>query len=137
MITAEIPGLTSVEAAEQLKKSGYNELQSARPKNIFRIAIGVLKEPMFILLLSCGALYLFIGDYKEGLILGTAIFLIIGITFYQSRKTERALEALKKLSSPRATVLRDGEMKKIPGREIVPSDILILNEGDRIAADGT
>ncbi len=130
-------GLTTQEAEKRQKVSGYNELQSSKEKTIFRIALEVLKEPMFILLIACGTLYIILGDYREGLILGSAIFVIIGITFYQSRKTERALEELKKLSSPRATVLRDGEMKKIPGREVVPDDILILNEGDRISADAT
>jgi P-type Ca2+ transporter type 2C len=90
---------------------------------------------MFILLISCGALYIMLGDYKEGSILLSTIFVIIFITFYQYQKTEKALEALRKLSSPRALVIRDGKEMRIPGREVVPDDIIILHEGDRISAD--
>ncbi|MFM9841195.1 MAG: cation-translocating P-type ATPase [Cyclobacteriaceae bacterium] len=132
-----IQGLSSSRANQLLKEVGFNELPSAQPKNVFRIALEVVKEPMFLLLLSCGTLYIILGDYQEGIILLSAIFVIIGITFYQSQKTERALEALKNLSSPRALVMRDGKEMRIAGREVVPSDVLILNEGDRIAADAT
>jgi len=95
-----------------------------------------VKEPMFILLLSCGAVYLMLGDYSEGIILLCWVLIIIFITFYQHRKTEQSLEALRQLSSPRALVIRDGTELRIPGREVVPGDIVILHEGDRIPADG-
>lgn len=91
---------------------------------------------MFILLMSCGSLYLLLGDYTEGIILLCWVFAIIFITFYQHQKTEKALEALKKLSSPRALVIRDEKKTRIAGRDVVPDDIIILNEGDRIPADG-
>ncbi|MFN8153809.1 MAG: cation-translocating P-type ATPase [Bacteroidia bacterium] len=128
-------GLTQREAALKLKFQGYNELASAKPKNIFHIALEVIREPMFLLLISCGVLYIILGDYREGIILLGTNLIIIFITFYQYQKTEKALEALKKLSSPRALVIRDGENVRIPGREVVVDDILILNEGDRIPAD--
>src|ERR1019366_4458551 len=130
-----IKGLTVTEVNEQLKIHGYNELPSVKPKNAGRIALEVIKEPMFILLVSCGLLYMLVGNYKEGSILLSWIFVIIFITFYQYQKTERALDALRKLSSPRALVIRDGKEIKVPGREVVPDDIIIVNEGDRIAAD--
>lgn len=130
-----IDGLTSTQAAEKIKLDGYNELSSAKPKNVLRIALEVTKEPMFLLLISCGILYIILGDYKEGTILLSTISLIIFITFYQYQKTENALEALKKLSSPRALVIRNGKETRIPGREVVTDDIIILNEGDRIPAD--
>lgn len=130
-----IQGLTTSEANERLKLQGYNELVSTKPKNILNIALEVGKEPMFLLLISCGLLYMLLGDYKEGIILLFTIFIIIFITFYQYQKTEKALEALKKLSAPRALVIRDGIEIRIAGRDVVPDDILILNEGDRIPAD--
>lgn len=130
-----IEGLTSIQAVEKIKLYGYNELASAKPKNILRIAFEVIKEPMFLLLISCGVLYIILGDYKEGIILLFTIFIIIFITFYQYQKTEKALESLKKLSSPRALVIRDKQEIRIPGREVVPDDIIIINEGDRIPAD--
>ena len=130
-----INGLTTSEARKRLTTAGYNELQSTRPKNLLKIAGEVIREPMFLLLISCGVLYVILGDYREGLIMLGTIFIIIIITFFQYRRTERALDALKKLSSPRALVIRDGREIRIPGREVVQEDILVINEGDRIAAD--
>jgi len=129
-------GLSDDEVKLRLNEFGFNELSSTRPKTIFKIILEVIKEPMFILLISCGLLYILLGDYKEGIILLSTILLIITITFLQHRKTEKALEALKKLSSPRTLVIRNGIEIRIPSREIVPGDIIIINEGDRISADG-
>lgn len=129
-------GLTTKEVTQQLNTFGYNELPSEKPKNIFHIALDIVKEPMFILLISCGILYIILGDIREGIILLSTIFIIIFITFYQSQKTEKALSTLKNLSSPRALVIRDGVETRIFGREVVPGDIVILNEGDRVPADG-
>ncbi len=130
-----VKGLSSIEAIKQLELHGYNELPSSKPKNIWRIALEVMKEPMFLLLISCGLLYMILGDYREGGILLSTIFIIIFITFYQYQKTEKALDALKRLSSPRALVIRNGKEIRIAGREVVPDDIIILNEGDRVPAD--
>ena len=129
-------GLNSEEVSHRIKTLGYNELTTSQSKNVLQIAFEVIKEPMFILLLSCGALYLILGDYTEGIILLCWVFVIIFITFYQHQKTEKALDALKKLSSPRALVIRNGKKIRIAGREVVPDDIIILYEGDRIPADG-
>lgn len=129
-------GLTDDEASRRLKTDGFNELPSAKPKNIFRLAIQVFQEPMFLLLIACGLIYITLGDYREGIVLMSSILVIIFITFYQYRKTERALDALKNLSSPRALVLRGGKNIRIPGREVVRGDLMILQEGDRVAADG-
>lgn len=130
-----ISGLTNTEAESRLKSFGWNELETTKPKNVWRIASEVLKEPIFLLLISCGLLYILLGDYKEGTVLLFTISIIIFINFYQYQKTEKALEALKKLSSPRVLVIRDGIEKRIAGREIVPDDIIIVAEGDRVSAD--
>ena len=87
---------------------------------------------MFVLLILCGSLYIILGDVREGLILISTIFILIFITFYQSQKTEKAILALENLYSPKVLMLRDGKEIKILGKEIVPDDIVILNEGDRI-----
>src|SRR3989338_2760145 len=92
-----INGLSSREVSNRVKKYGLNELPSSKPKNVFHIAFEVIKEPMFILLIICGALYLTLGDVREALMLLGFVFVIMGITFYQERKTERALDALKDL----------------------------------------
>lgn len=94
-------------------------------------------EPMLLLLLIAGLIYLFLGEHQDSIMLFFFIAVVIGITFYQQRKTERALEALRNLSSPRALVIRDGRQRRIPGREVVRDDIILLHEGDRVPADGT
>ena len=119
-----------------MRRYGYNELPGGKERPLWRIALEVFSEPMFILLIACGLVYLVVGDYREGLVLLSAFMVVIGITFFQYRKTERALEALKSMSAPRALVMRSGRAVRIAGREVVPGDVIVLNEGDRIAADG-
>ena len=130
-----ITGLSEIEAQKRLKTEGYNELPSQKKQNIFVIFLHVLLEPMLLLLLGAGLLYILLGEKQDALMLLIFVFVVIGITFYQQRKTERALEALKNLSSPRALVIRDGQQKRIPGREVVREDYIILREGDRVPAD--
>jgi len=131
----DYPSLSEIEAQNRLIKEGFNELPSSKHRNLLDIALEVVKEPMLLLLIGCGTVYLFLGDKEEAALLIGSIFLIMGITFYQERKTERALDALKDLSSPRALVIRDGLPKKIPGREVARGDIVILSEGDRVPSD--
>lgn len=128
-------GLYEKEAKENLKKYGPNELPSEKRQSIFSILLKVLKEPMLLLLLASGLIYLILGDVKDSLILLSFIFLMIGMTFYQERKTERALESLKDLANPQAFVLRNGQRQRIKSREVTINDILILQEGDRVPAD--
>jgi Ca2+-transporting ATPase len=130
-----VKGLTNNDVQERIAKYGYNELPSSKPKTLFHIALEVIKEPMFILLVICGVLYLLLGDIQEAAMLLGFVFVIMGITFYQERKTEKALEALKDLSSPRALVIRDGAEIRIAGREVVKDDIVVIKEGDRVPAD--
>lgn len=134
-IKRSFSGLTSEEVKQKLKAGGYNELPSEKNKHFWHIFLEVVKEPMILLLLFCGCLYFLLSDIKEALTLAASLFVIIGITVYQEQKTEKALAELKNLSSPRATVIRDGEIKKIAGREVVVGDIAIIVEGDRIPAD--
>ncbi len=130
-----IQGLAETEAAQRLDTDGPNELPSSRRRNILAIALGVIREPMFLLLVGCGTIYLILGDLQEAMMLLGFVFVVMGITIYQERKTERALEALRDLSSPRALVIRDGRRRRIPGREVVRGDTIILAEGDRVPAD--
>jgi len=130
-----ITGLSEQEASDLLNRDGYNELPSSKQRSIFALAFDVVREPMFVLLVACGTIYLFLGDMREAMMLLGFVFAVVGITLYQERKTERALEALRDLSSPRALVLRDREQKRIPGREVVRGDTLLLSEGDRVPAD--
>ena len=132
-----LQGLSESEALEKIQHDGPNELPASKPKNILAIALGVAREPMFLLLVACGTLYLVLGDVHEGLMLLGFVFVIMGIELYQEKKTEKALDALKDLASPRALVLRDGRERRIAGRDVVKEDIIILQEGDRVPADAT
>lgn len=128
-------GLTSEEAAQRLRLNGANELRGSSGRSFWHLAADVLREPMFLLLLGCGILYWILGDRQEALILLGFVFFIMAITITQDWKTERALSALRDLSSPRAVVVRDGVQKRIAGRDVVEGDLLILSEGDRVPAD--
>ena len=131
-----IRGLTQQQAAARLGAEGPNELPSAKPRSFLVIAWEVLREPMILLLVAAGVIYLILGEPRDSLVLLISIFAILGIDLYQQNKTERALEALRDLSSPRALVIRDGIRMRIAGRDVVRGDIVILTEGDRVPADG-
>ncbi|WP_293331285.1 cation-translocating P-type ATPase [Microcoleus sp. CAWBG58] len=128
-------GLSEQNAIAQLKDDGYNELPSAESRNLLSIAWNSIQDPIFLLLVGGGIIYWILGDLQEALILLGFVFFITGISLYQEGKTEHALEALRDLSSPRALVIRDGERKRIAGREVVRGDFLVLAEGDRVSAD--
>lgn len=128
--------LTDAEARLRLEKYGPNVLPSGHKLSLFSIILGTLKEPMLILLLSTGLVYLLVGDLREALAILASIFIVIGISTTQKHRTERTLEALRDLTSPRALVMRSEATRRIPAREVVPGDIVILNEGDRVPADG-
>ena len=130
-----IDGLTTAEAALRLKKFGYNELAPHQPRRLWQIAAEILREPMFLLLISAGGVYLLLGDISDALMLLGFVILIIVMTVFEQQKSEKVLEALRDLSSPRAQVRRDGRQLRIAGREVVPGDLLLISEGDRIAAD--
>ena len=136
-IPDKLTGLTESQVAEKLRTEGYNSLPSSKPKNIFTLALGVIKEPMFILLVACGSLYLVLGQLQEGLMLLGFVFVIMGIEFFQEKKTEKALDALKDMASPRALVIRNGKEIRIAGVEVVTDDLIVLQEGDRVPADAT
>ncbi|MBK7644985.1 MAG: cation-translocating P-type ATPase [Planctomycetes bacterium] len=128
-------GLSAEEARERLRTEGPNELERDRPPSLWRSAFAVLREPMLLLLLGAGTIYLLLGDRTEALTLLFFVLVVIWITLVQERKTERALTALRDLSSPRALVVRGGEQLRIAGREVVRGDLLVLAEGDRVPAD--
>ena len=128
-------GLSEADAAARQKAEGHNELPQADRRTPFRIAIEVLREPMLALLLVGGIVYLTLGDLKEAIILVAFATMSIVITVVQETRTERVLEALRDLTSPRALVIRDGERKRIAGRDVVRGDLIVLAEGDRVPAD--
>jgi Ca2+-transporting ATPase len=128
-------GLSESAAQSRLKADGFNELPRPDRRTSLRIFLEVLREPMLVLLLASAFIYLFLGDSREALILFAFAAMSVLITVVQETRTERVLDALRDLTSPRALVIRDGERKRIAGREVVRGDLVILSEGDRVPAD--
>ncbi|MDP9927936.1 cation-translocating P-type ATPase [Variovorax paradoxus] len=128
-------GLTDAEAAHRLIRDGANVLPSASRKGLVRIAWGALTQPMFVLLLATAAFYAVLGDLGDAGMLAVSVLLVGGLSIYQEQRTERVLETLKDLSSPRCTVVRQGRPVRIASRELVRGDCLLVNEGDRLSAD--
>jgi Ca2+-transporting ATPase len=137
MSQAPIIGLSSSEAAAILKSDGYNELPAAERRGVLRILFEVMRQPMFALLIAGGVVYFLLGDRMEAILLLVFASLSVSITIVQENRSERVLEALRNLASPRALVIRDGKRILIAGREVVCGDVIVVAEGDRVAADAT
>lgn len=131
----ELTGLSEREAERRLANNGFNELETEKPKKLWAFLFDIVKEPMIALLVISATIYYLLGEPSEGILLSASVFFIMAITIYQERKTEQSIQALRNLSSPRALVLRSGQLERIPGREVVRDDIIIVNEGDRVPAD--
>lgn len=132
-----VAGLTQEEAQRRLAAEGFNDLPKTDHRGFLVIVRDVLSEPMFALLLGAGAVYFVLGDLVEALVLLAFATLSVAITVVQETRSERVLEALRDMTSPRALVVRDGVRRRIPGREVVRGDAIVLLEGDRIPADAT
>ena len=128
-------GLSEDEARRNIEADGPNEIASQQKRGLFAIAFEVIREPMFVMLVAAGTLYLVMGSPGDALMLLGFVFVVMAITIVQERRTERALDALRDLSSPRALVVRGGVRRRIAGSEVARGDILVLSEGDRVPAD--
>ena len=128
-------GLSEDEARRRIEQDGPNELPSQKNRGLFAIALEVVREPMFLMLVSAGVLYLLMGSPGDALMLLGFVFVVMAITIVQERRTERALDALRDMSSPRAIVIRGGIRRRLAGRGVARGDILVLSEGDRVPAD--
>ncbi len=128
-------GLGSAEAAERLRRHGPNLLPQAERRRVGAIVLGVLREPMLLLLVGAAVLYLLLGTPRDAAVLLASIVLVVALTAWQEGRSEQALQALREMSSPRARVLRDGVAITVPAQELVPGDLLLVAEGDRLPAD--
>ena len=135
--TLENSGLASEIAAKRLKLEGYNELPNAKKRNLLHIIINIIKEPMFALLMGGGLVYFLLGNLLDAIFLLVFACLSVMITIVQESRSEKVLEALRNLASPRALVMRDGKQMHIAGREVVREDLILIAEGDRVAADAS
>ncbi|MEX1251701.1 MAG: cation-translocating P-type ATPase [Hyphomonas sp.] len=132
----QVEGLTSEEARHRLQELGPNELDPGRSRSVIAIIFETLKEPMFLLLIVAAVIYAFMGDLGEGLFLLGGAGAAIGLVIFQEARSEQALKALRQLAQPQSRVLRDGADCRVPAREIVPGDIVLAGEGERLAVDG-
>lgn len=128
-------GLSTLEAAQRLKQYGPNELPNTERRNLGRIVLEILRQPMFALLLGGALVYMLLGEPIDAVVLALFASLSVSISIVQESRSERVLESLRNLASPRALVVRDGKRQRIAGRDLVPGDIIIVSEGDRVPAD--
>ncbi|MDL2354269.1 MAG: cation-translocating P-type ATPase [Pseudomonadota bacterium] len=128
-------GLAEAEAARRLRQDGPNALAVSKQRSLLRLLAEVLAEPMFLLLVACGLIYLMLGDRGEALMLLGFVFVVMGITFSQQRRAENALAALREMASPTALVMRDGVARSIAARALVCGDVVLISEGNRVPAD--
>ena len=130
-------GLSEADARLRLERDGPNRLPPAEHKSVAAVAMAVAMQPMIILLLACTLLYALLGSVMDSIVLSLSILMVGGISVYQELRTQRVLEALHELSSPRSTVVRDGVVRRIASQDLVEGDRLIVQEGDRLACDAT
>ena len=130
-----VTGLTQKEAEDRLRREGPNDLPSPEKHSWLALIGEVMREPMFALLLGSAGLYAVIGDLGEAAVLAAFATVSVSIALVQRGRSEKVLQALRDLSSPRALVIRDGQARRIPGREVVRGDVIVVTEGDRIPAD--
>ncbi|MEP6505975.1 MAG: cation-transporting P-type ATPase, partial [Betaproteobacteria bacterium] len=135
-VTLSLQGLAAEAVAPLRARHGFNELASSDRRGLLRTVRGVLTEPMFVLLIAAAGLYLVMGDLGEGLLLCFFALVTVGLVVVQEGRSERALQALRALAAPQVRVLRGGATARIAARELVPGDLFLLDEGERVPADG-
>jgi len=133
---SEKSGLSNAEAKKRLEQNGFNELKGKEGESTLKLILNQFKDPLVIILIIAAIVQIFLKEAVEAIIIIAVVILnaILGVT--QTKKAEGSLNSLKKLSSPSAKVLRDGEKIVIPAREIVNGDIVCLESGDYVPADG-
>lgn len=129
-------GLTQDEVVASQLKNGKNELVPEKKKTLLSRILSVFKEPMLALLFGTALIYFFLGDYRDGIIMMFFVVVVTSISFFQEWRTDRTLDALKDLSSPKVTVIRNNELITISSSELTVGDVMLLKEGDKVPADG-
>lgn len=135
-IIKKIKGLNNKEVILSREKNGSNELSKKKKELLIFKILSIFKEPMFLLLVIAASVYFIVGEYSDGIIMLVFVVAVCSIEFIQEAKTDKALEELNKLSSLNVTVIRNGEKTIISSNEIVVGDIVLLEEGDKVPADG-
>lgn len=129
-------GLTSKEAKELLTKFGLNELKKKKDFSSLKLFLFQFKSPLVYILVLAGLVTLFLREFADAIVIFAAVFLNTLLGFYQERKAQKSLVALRSLLAPKAKVIRDGRQQEIDANKVVPGDLVILTIGDRVPADG-
>lgn len=130
-------GISESQAQSILAREGENLIPSEAPKTFAKQILVIISEPMLILLMAAGIINFLLAEVIDALMLMVTVFIVLGISIYQSRRSEKALQALKELSAPTVKVMRDGVEKRISSKSLVVGDLMLLSEGDRVCADAT
>jgi Ca2+-transporting ATPase len=128
-------GLSQVEVTERTLQYGANEIQAAKRISAWEILLEQFKNILILILLGATVLSLFLGHGIESIAIAVIVLFAVLLGFIQEYRAERAIEALRQMAAPTASVLRDGVEVKIPARELVPGDVILLHTGDRMPAD--
>ena len=131
-----VAGLSSAEAKRLQQQYGKNELTSQQKESFFKKVLHIICEPMFLLLIVAAIIYFILGEPRDGAIMLIFVVGIISIDVIQEWKTDKTLSALKDLSAPHVTVIRDGKETVIASADLVPGDLMMIYEGVKIPADG-
>jgi Ca2+-transporting ATPase len=131
-----LEGLSTAQAATRLAEDGPNDITQTPRRSLPRRLLDMLRQPMFALLVTAAVLYMALGDLTEGLTLGVFVLAVLVLTFYQEGKSEASIQALRDLTQAQAQVIRSGQKLQVPARNVVTGELLVLSEGDRVAADG-
>ena len=129
-------GLTADQVTASRLKNGNNAIEMQEDRVLWQVARDIITEPMFILLFIACSIYFIVGQFQEGFIMLAAILIVAGISFFQEYRSRNAIQALKKVSAPQAKVIRNGIAAQVATEDIVVDDVLMLEEGEVIAADG-
>jgi len=129
-------GLSSEEAQRRLNQYGYNELVEKKGAGILTIVVNQFRDIFVIMLLIAIAISFLVGAQEDAITIGAIVVLNAIVGFVQEYRSEKAMQAMKKLTAPRARVIRDGREAIITAREVVPGDVTVLESGDRVPADG-
>jgi Ca2+-transporting ATPase len=133
----EVKGLSETDIPQLQQQHGKNSFRLEKPRHILHIIADIIREPMFILLMIACAIYFMLGQPMEGMLMLVAISFVTAISLYQDVRSSRALQALKQYTEPEVTVIRDGIEKKVRSEELVPGDVILLEEGNKVPADAT
>ena len=129
-------GLTAAEAAGRLKQYGSNELQGGRKKSVLRIFLEQFADFLVVILILAAIVSAVLGDVESTVVILAVITMNAILGTVQTVKAAASLDSLKQMSAPTAKVVRDGHVLQVPGREVVPGDVVVLEAGDSVCADG-